>query len=160
MLNLIKKEKGFTLIELMIVVAIIGILAAIAIPQFSSYRIKAFNSSAQSDLKNFMTAEEAAYADTQGYVDVPGTSTGTPARITVAGMTAVGNSKGVGYTINTANSNANYAAFTGHGQGDKQFAGDDSGYVGVKTGVAIAAAATGANGETATAVNSTTYKAL
>jgi len=153
-------EKGFTLIELMIVVAIIGILAAIAIPQFSSYRIKAFNSSAQSDLKNFMTAEEAAYADTQGYVDVPGTSSGTPARITVAGMTAVGNSKGVGYTINTANSNANYAAFTGHGQGDKQFGGDDSGYVGVKKNVAIAAAATGANKETVTAVNSGTYTAL
>jgi len=62
-----KGEKGFTLIELLIVVAIIGILAAIAIPQFSAYRQKAYNSAAQSDLKNFKTAMEAYYADNQAY---------------------------------------------------------------------------------------------
>jgi len=62
-----KNEKGFTLIELLIVVAIIGILAAIAIPQFAAYRMKAFNSAAQSDLKNYKTAFESYYADNFTY---------------------------------------------------------------------------------------------
>ena len=62
-----KGEKGFTLIELLIVVAIIGILAAIAIPQFSAYRQKAYNSAAQSDLKNLKTNMEAFMADNQVY---------------------------------------------------------------------------------------------
>jgi len=58
-----KNEKGFTLIELLIVVAIIGILAAIAIPQFASYRKKAFDSAAKSDLKTMRTELEGYYTD-------------------------------------------------------------------------------------------------
>ncbi len=67
MLNKIRNRKGFTLIELLIVVAIIGILAAVAIPQFSSYRMKGFNSNGTSDLRNFKTVLEAVYADKMGY---------------------------------------------------------------------------------------------
>jgi type II secretion system protein G len=62
-----KNEKGFTLIELLIVVAIIGILAAIAIPQFASYRQKAFDSAAQSDIKTMRTELEGFYTDNFEY---------------------------------------------------------------------------------------------
>ena len=62
-----KNQKGFTLIELMIVIAIIGILAAIAIPQFSAYRARGFNSGALSDTRNLRTEFESFYAEWDTY---------------------------------------------------------------------------------------------
>ena len=60
-------QKGFTLIELMIVVAIIGILAAIAIPNFLNYQCKAKQSEAKSSLGNIRTSEEAYFAEYDTY---------------------------------------------------------------------------------------------
>src|SRR5438552_18529403 len=60
-------RKGFALIELLIVVVIIGILAAIAIPKFANTKAKAHIASMKSDLRNLVTAEEAYFADSVKY---------------------------------------------------------------------------------------------
>ena len=60
-------RKGFSLIELLIVVVIIGILAAIAIPKFANTKEKAYLASMKSDLRNMATTQEGYFADNQVY---------------------------------------------------------------------------------------------
>ena len=60
-------EQGFTLIELMIVIAIIGILAAVAIPQLTGVRGEANVSAVQSELKNLQTSLEMYYVQNSSY---------------------------------------------------------------------------------------------
>lgn len=75
MLQRIRNRKGFTLVELMIVVAIIGILAAIAIPNFLAFRLKAKTSEAKSNLGAIRSTEVAYFAEWNWYI---GNQTDTP----------------------------------------------------------------------------------
>jgi len=65
----VKSSNGFTLVELLIVVVIIGILASIAIPKFANTREKAFLASMKSDLRNLATAEEMFLFDSLFYTN-------------------------------------------------------------------------------------------
>ncbi len=84
-------SKGFTLIELMIVIAIIGILAAIAIPNFIAYRNKSFCSAAEADA-NGVAADIADYFAIPTHVSIATTDVGytaTGSNTFVVGATAV-----------------------------------------------------------------------
>ena len=62
-------SRGFTLLELLVTVTVIGILAAIAIMQFSLYRQRSFDASASSDLRNAAAAQESLFATNGAYVN-------------------------------------------------------------------------------------------
>jgi type IV pilus assembly protein PilA len=81
-------EQGFTLIELMVVVLIIAILIAIAIPTFLGARARAQDAAAKSDLRNGLTAEKTVYVDTQNYDATQATMHGIEPSLNWAGAIA------------------------------------------------------------------------
>ena len=77
----VRDERGFTIIELMTVVMIIGVLVVIALPTFLGARTRAYDRAAQSDIRNAFAAEKAYYTDTLTYTTDPAEMTAIEAAI-------------------------------------------------------------------------------
>jgi type IV pilus assembly protein PilA len=111
-LPLLKGKSGFSLVELLLVIAIIGLLAVIAIPQFISYRSKSVDAQLKSDLRNAAVAVESYYAKNSAYpssvTDIEGYGFHATDGVTVSLALVTPTS----YTITAAKAGGTQASFT------------------------------------------------
>ena len=105
-------DAGMTLLELLVVVAVIGILASIAIQQVSLYRARAIDASMRSDLKNAALAMESYYGELLDYPSTEATISLYGYRKTSGVTMTVTLPTSSTYTLTAARANGSQASYT------------------------------------------------
>ena len=109
-------ERGFTLIELLIVVVILGILAAIAIPQYTNTKERSYDAMAKSDLRNLMSEQERHYVDYSQYAsDIVATGSANSTTVVFSGSSDLSLGQHIDITSGGGNGSPNrYTAQAKH----------------------------------------------
>ena len=141
-------QKGFTLIELMIVVAIIGILAAVAIPAYSSYTKKAKFTEVTQATQALKTALEVCANDMGQFTACTAGANGVPSNLGTLGTAITSGTAALG----------KYVAYVGVGDGALGGSTAPSATGVTPSTIQIAAAAVGSSGTTYQGLNGETYR--
>ena len=111
-----QEQGGFSLIELLVVILIIGVLAAIALPAFLNQRDKGYDADAKSNARNLVSSIEACYSTTQNYGSCENEATSEIADSGIPMGTADGQAEVV-----DANTNGNSFEIVGHSRSGNDF---------------------------------------
>lgn len=109
------RAPGFTLVELLIVVVVLGVLTAVAVPQFNDAKVASYDAASRTDLRNLTTAAEQHFQEAGGYPDEDGSPGAS------ASTFSFRPSDGVAWSIDPVAGGAGFRAAAWHEESDACF---------------------------------------